>query len=312
MIAHLEPRELILELSHNCNLSCAMCGFVKERNRPEYFMTESTLRLAISAFTVPPEVVRLNGRGESTIHPHFEEYLSLIRQSWPNASLHLFTNLSTRHTPRIEMLKTYGVQLFISIDSSDPGELAEIRKGAKWEHIEKNLSTLAGHQPRPFFVFTIQAGNLHRIVDMAHLARRFEYGLIYNVVRHDAPNHRLLNLVLTQFAKVRANLQEARMNMAQAGLLCFIPDQIHGLHLDLAEATKTNGSRSICPALKRETCIQYDGYVTPCNMFHPQRLGHISEGSITQILDGHHATEFRNNHKNSSYCKNCAWLGSES
>ena len=51
--------------------------------------------------------------------------------------------------------------------------------------------------------------------------------------------------------------------------------------------------------------------VTPCNMFHPRKLGHIREGSISQILNSGPAETFRQSHKQDAYCRNCAWLGGD-
>ena len=310
-MSSIQPTELILELSHNCNLSCIMCGFTRERNRPEYFMTAQTLDAALAAFDRPPSSVRLNGRGESTFHPQFPEFIATIRNQWPSASLHLFTNLNVKDRSRVELLRSHNVQLFISLDSPDPTELSTIRKGAKWDYIGRNLELLTGHQPRPFIVFTIQPENLHRLVDIAALASKHEFGLIYNVVRSDLPDHRLLNAVIADFPQIRLAFIEAEQLLRPRGLPCLVPDQIQGVSLDLPFAAKSNGSRNACPALQRETCIQYDGSITPCNMFHPKKLGHISQGSITQVLNSARAQDFRASHKQDPYCRNCAWLGGE-
>ena len=307
----MQPSELILELSHNCNLSCIMCGFVKERNQPGYFMTETTLDQILNAFEVPPKTVRLNGRGESTIHPHFPPFLKKIRARWPDAALHLFTNLNIKDTSRVELLIAHQVQLFISIDSPDPEELALIRKGARWSYIEANLTMLRSQQPRPYFVFTVQPENMHQIFAIAELAEKFHVGLIYNVVRSDVRDFRLLNRVVTELPSIRESFAKAVVLLKLNGLPCLVPDQIQGVSLDLAATTKSNGSRSICPALLREACVQYDGAVTPCTMFHPKRLGHIRDGNISEVLASPVAQEFRVTHRQDPYCKNCAWLGGD-
>ena len=303
------PTELILELSHNCNLSCIMCGFTRERNRPEYFMNERTLNQVMSAFQQPPNIVRLNGRGESSFHPLFPEFIERIRERWPGATLHLFTNLSIKDSTRVELLRRHKVQLFISLDSPDPAELASIRRGAKWEHIERNLQLLSDHQPRPFVVFTIQPQNLHRLFDIARFAAHWKLGLIYNVVRSDVPDYRLLNKLVIEFPAIRHALLEAASLLGGRGLPCLVPDQIQGVELDLPIASTSNGNRKACPALERETCIQYDGSVTPCNMFHPAKLGHIRQGAIEDVLNSATARDFRAAHKHDPYCRNCAYLG---
>lgn len=288
-----------------------MCGFVKERNQPGYLMTEETLIQVLDAFDTPPEVVRLNGRGESTFHPKFPHFLQLIRNRWPQASLHLFTNLNIRDEERVLLLKEHHVQLFISIDSSDPEELAQIRKGANWDLMMRNFALLQNADPRPFLVFTIQADNVHRIADIAKFAHRQKSGLIYNVVRSDNPDYRLQNRLISEWEAIRSQMEEAFQLMKSSDLPCFIPDQIQGIDLGSSHAKKTNGRRNSCPALERETCVQYDGHVTPCNMFHPKVFGHIRDGSITKILSSQEAKQFRFDHKTHPYCTNCAWLGGD-
>jgi len=304
-------KELILELSHNCNLSCQMCGFVKERNQPGFLMTEQTLNQILDAFENPPEVVRLNGRGESTFHPNFQHYVRLIRSRWPKASLHLFTNFNIRDEDRVLLLKENNIQLFISMDSPDPDELGRIRKGAKLDLMLRNFALLKDVNPRPYIVFTLQAENVHQISGIAEFAHNHNVGLIYNVVRTDEPDYRLQNRLLAEWVSVRAQFQKAFSLLNSAELPCLMPDQIQGIDMDLGHARKTNGKRGSCRALERETCIQYDGHVTPCNMFHPKIFGHISEGKISKILSSPAAQNFRENHKNHPYCQNCAWLGGD-
>lgn len=310
-VTPVHPRELILELSHNCNLSCQMCGFVKERNQPGYLMTEQILTQVLDAFEIPPEVVRLNGRGESTFHPQFPQFIRLIRSRWPEASLHLFTNLNIRDEERVLLLKEHRIQLFISMDSPEPEELARIRKGANWNLMQRNFNLLRDMNPRPFLVFTLQADNLHQIKAMAQFAQNEKIGLIYNVVRSDQPDYRLQNRLIGEWQSVRTEFQEAFQLMQASGLGCLMPDQIQGIEMELGQARRTNGRRGSCPALERETCVQYDGQVTPCNMFHPQVFGHIRQGRIGHILSSAAARDFRETHRNHPYCANCAWLGDE-
>jgi hypothetical protein len=64
-------KELILELSHNCNLACVMCGFGGQPVRRERFMSQDMLDRILSQVPAAPQAIRLSGRGESTIHPEF-------------------------------------------------------------------------------------------------------------------------------------------------------------------------------------------------------------------------------------------------
>lgn len=300
-------RDLLLELSNNCNLACVMCGFGGERVTPDRFISEELLRRVFEA-VLPPRSVRLNGRGESTIHPRFTSLLSRIAVRWPNADLQLFTNLNISRREVLETIIRMDVLLYVSIDSPVKEELEDIRRGADLGLIERNLDVLRTLVRRPYFVFTLQERNLHRVGDMARYAARWRAGLIYNVVRHDVVDHHLANRLLSDYAAVRDAFILAREIMDTHGLPCQIPDQVRGVPLELADCQRTQGSGRECPALDQEACILHNGDVTPCNMFNPFVYGNILEQDYADILSGRRAAEFRATRAKSPYCQNCAWM----
>lgn len=87
------PTRLVLELSRNCNLNCSMCGFGGRPINSTLFMHSIVLQRLIDEYLVAVEEIRLNGRGESTLHPDFVPILQQVRESFPHARLTLFTNL---------------------------------------------------------------------------------------------------------------------------------------------------------------------------------------------------------------------------
>lgn len=300
-------RNLLLELSNNCNLACLMCGFGGRRVAPERFITEELLGRVFEEVP-PPRIVRLNGRGESTIHPKFTSMLSSIARHWPSADLQLFTNLNIRGREVLEAIIRRDVLLYVSIDSPVKEELEDIRRGADLGLIERCLDALRTAARRPYFVFTLQERNLHRIGDMAQYAVRWRAGLIYNVVRYDVVDHHLTNRLLSEYAAVCEAFARARETMESHGLPCQIPDQVRGVPLELADCQRTQGSGRECPALDQEACILHNGDVTPCNMFNPFVYGNILEQDYADILSGRRAAEFRATRAKSPYCQNCAWM----
>lgn len=302
-------RDLLLELSHNCNLSCRMCGFGSHRNRPEQFMTLEVLERVLESVEPAPRSVRLNGRGESTIHPQFVEFLERIRAAWPDADLHLNTNLNTTQSELVEMLADRELLIYVSVDSSDRAELEHIRRGLSVERLESNLGRLRRMKRRPLMLFTLQEANMHRIRDIAEHAARWNCGLIYNVVRYDDDDGHLLSRVLLRYAEVRRDFIEAQRTMQAAGLPCFLPNRIKGVSLDIEGTNTTHGSIDECPAIDTELCILFNGDVTPCNMFNPFVYGNLIEQDYAEVLDGVAARTFREGRPDNAYCHDCACMG---
>ena len=125
-----------------------------------------------------------------------------------------------------------------NIMSSSPGMHAEPNLDM---YVRPPTDQHLPHQPRPYFVFTLQASNIHRIADMARLARTVNVGLIYNVVRSDVPDHRVLNRVISEWAAIRSAFVEARALLDSAGLPCLIPDQIQGVEPHLPTSANRMG-----------------------------------------------------------------------
>jgi len=128
-------KELIVELSNNCNLSCKMCGFGQQKFFFEKFMRFELFQKVIIEIGKYATNIRLNGRGESTIHPKFRQMIDYTKNQCPNSNINLFTNISFRNKQILDSFINNDVQLFISIDSPNKEELENIRIGANYELI---------------------------------------------------------------------------------------------------------------------------------------------------------------------------------
>jgi len=301
--------ELILELSHNCNLACVMCGFGTRRVSAERFMTEETVARVLDAITPPPRVIRLNGRGESTIHPRFIQILRQVRTRYPDAGINLFSHLSFSRAGLIAALIDCGVQLFVSMDSHLPERLEVIRKRSKYKLVVANLDRLAAHTPRPFLVFTLQEENFDDIVPMARFACERSFHLLVNTVRRDQGIEPFARLVRARADYLRSAFGSVMELYRDQPLRCLLPDRVQGLTIATDGTRKTYGGRPRCPVIDRELCVLHDGTVTPCNMFNPYIYGNILQSSLSEILAGERFDWFSKNHKEHPYCANCACLG---
>ncbi len=303
--------EVIIELSYNCNLSCSMCGFGKHVNphSKDKFMSFENYKQLITAIGPISKSVRLNGRGESTIHPQFVDILEYSKSNYPNLGINLFSNFSFKNQKILNALIQHQVQLFISMDSPIADELETIRKGAKFHFIENNLKALKELPNRPFIIFTIQESNLHRIKDMAQFAFNHNCHILYNTIRRDQGIELFVSMVKDAKENIQKQFDEVQALYSDSNLQCLLPDQLAGIQILSQKATVTHGSMQSCPILEKELCIFYEGTTTPCNMFNPYVYGNMFEESLEEIWNGERRKNFLETHKNHYYCNNCANLG---
>lgn len=302
-------KELIIEISYNCNLSCIMCGFGQQAFDIHNFMTFEMFKKIVDELANKTDIIRLNGRGESVIHPDFEKMLDYVGQNFTDKQINLFTNLSYHKNDIIEKFIKYNVQLFISIDSNIKSELETIRKGSNYNIILNNLQQLQTINKRPFIVFTIQELNIDRIKSIANFALVNNCHILYNTVRRDTGIEKFENIVKQNIDNIKQQFLQVESIYKNTKLSFFYPNQIAGIKIGLNKTTKTHGEYIECPLLDKELCILYDGDVTPCNMFNPYIYGNIKNENIENIWNGQKRIEFIKNHKSHYYCKNCANLG---
>lgn len=303
--------EIIIELSHNCNLSCIMCGFGRNNNpyNKDKFMPFEKYRTVLNQVAPLTGTIRLNGRGESTIHPDFLPILEYTKETFPHLSINLFSNLSFASPGIINSLKKNKVQLFISLDSPFKEELETIRKGADFSFILKNIELLSDTEVRPFIIFTVQEANINLISDMGTFAFNNNCHIIFNTVRRDKGIEVFQSAVNENLSLIKQQFSDIAEIYKGSCLRYMIPDQMAGFEIYFKEAIQTHGTMKTCPALEKELCILYDGTVTPCNMFNPYIYGNIFESQLQDIWHGSKRLDFLDSYKQYYYCKNCANLG---
>ncbi len=304
--------ELIIELSYNCNLACTMCGFGGGRIRAERFMRKEMLTRILDAVGPPPKTIRLNGRGESTIHPDFTGLLWYVRNRFPNSGINLFTHFSTVKPKVLDAIIECGVQIFISVDSPNAERHAAIRRGSRLADVVANIERLAAVQNRPFIIFTLQELNFDDVVPIARFALERNLHLLVNTVRRDEGIEHFQHMVEQRVQYLKAAFDEVERLFEKTQLQCILPDQVQGIRIRAAGPQATYGSREKCPAVTQELCVLYDGTATPCNMFNPYVYGNLLEENLAQLRSGERYQWFLKNHKKHYYCANCACLGGTS
>jgi MoaA/NifB/PqqE/SkfB family radical SAM enzyme len=288
-----------------------MCGFGKDTNpfNKDKFLSFENYKTILHQIGDKTKTIRLNGRGESTIHPYFVEILNYTKQSFPQLNINLFSNFSFNNKKIIDALIVNGVQLFISMDSPKADELTLIRKGATFHFIENNIKQMKELNNRPFIVFTIQETNIHRIFEMSQFAFDNNCQILYNTIRRDEGIETFVETVKQNYISILVQFEQVRKLYDNSKLQYLYPDQLAGVELKTEKPAKTHGTMKKCPALDEELCILYDGTTTPCNMFNPYIYGNIFNKSLSKIWESKERMVFLRSHKCHYYCQNCANLG---
>lgn len=304
-------KEIIVELSYNCNLSCSMCGFGKAVNpfSTSKYLSIEKYEAILNQVGGLTETIRLNGRGESTIHPDFIRILNFTKNLYPKLNINLFSNFSFNNIEILNSLVDKGVQLFISLDSTEEDELADIRKGSRFKSILKNIEKVRNLSKRPFIIFTIQEVNIHRIFDIGNFAFQNDCHILYNTIRRDRGIESFVSIVHKNIQSIVEQFDNVHFLYKNSQLRCLYPDQLAGVYLNGVKPSRTHGSMESCPALENELCILYDGTITPCNMFNPFIYGNIFELDLNEVWEGKNRIDFLKSYKDHYYCKNCANLG---
>ncbi len=302
------PDRVVIEISRNCNLDCIMCGFGGEKLRSDLFISRSLFSRILYEVAFHAKEIRLNGRGESALHPFFAEMIRETRLL-DISLLSLFTNFSWKKDPLLETFVEHQVLLYLSIDSPVKIEFEAIRKNGSFDRFMNNLTQIRHIEPIPFFVFTIQNDNLHRIFDIAEFALEYEVGLIYNVVRVDDSSYKVdfIRKIEQSWNNIYSDLQKSKQLLEDHGLTVKIPDHIWGKKIDITDYS-TSGVLDTCPNVTNEVFIAYDGSVFPCNMFNPYSYGHLMENQFSHIWGSTNHQQFLSNHKKHSYCANCEFI----
>ncbi len=296
-------REVIIEISQNCNLECIMCGFGRMNNSKDKFMPLNRFKEVYDSVKNRTQSVRINGRGESTIHPDFKDIVEYIGKE---KEIVLFTNGNYSNPMVNELFNSYNFQLYFSMDSTVDSKLEKIRKGIKAERLYQNIKAVKTKK-RPFIIFTVQEENINEIIDIAEFAISNNCNLIYNVLRRDVGIEPFVDLVKQKKDEIISSFLVVKEMYSVSELECYIPDQMAGVVIFENEAA-TCGTTSECPNIRTELCILYNGDVTPCNMFNPYVYGNINDNQLDEILKGDKFNWFLKNHKSYYYCNNCACL----
>ncbi|MBP8231171.1 MAG: SPASM domain-containing protein [Rhizorhabdus sp.] len=177
------PRRVNLAYDMTCNLSCPSCrtGIIaagpNRRARFDKLQDEAVLPMLKHS-----ELVFVTGSGDPFASKNFRNLLHrLDAETYPNLRFLIMTNamlLTPREWKRFPTLHGRVAHLRISLDAASGPVHESIRRGARWEVMERNLSFAAELRAAEAvqaleFVFTVQTENFREMPDFVDLGIRY-------------------------------------------------------------------------------------------------------------------------------------------
>jgi hypothetical protein len=174
------PEEVNLAYDKTCNLSCPSCRTSKyaadEATRTRY---DALQERAILPMLKSTRRVTITGSGDPFASKNFRRLMErLTVEEYPDLKFHVMTNgmlFTPREWERFPALHGRVELLSISLDGASAATHETLRRGARWEVMEKNLA-FAGELRRAGLVdafhlgFVVQVENYHEMGEMISLA----------------------------------------------------------------------------------------------------------------------------------------------
>ncbi|MHA1381831.1 MAG: radical SAM/SPASM domain-containing protein, partial [Candidatus Helarchaeota archaeon] len=296
----------IIELANTCNLDCPMCRIGRYGFNNSRVMPIKLFRNIANHQFKKIELLRINGLGEASIVPQFEDYIDITDEF--RCRKEIITNLTAEIDTYLHLLDS-SYDLIISWDSANPKKYTHIRRGTNYEKQYKKLEYLASYSPHKIQLLpTLLPMNISDIKGVVQLAADFGIPkVILNVVKGypwELGINRRMDLIkkeLTSAAEI------AILN----NVTFLVPNNILGHNIDLPMGISTSTSSERCSRPFKECVIRFNGEVQVCNMFNPWIIGSLQWSNFKDIWNSRFAELFRkfvNTENKHPYCHNCVFI----
>lgn len=275
-------KEVLIELSNSCNLSCKMCSFGKYS---ENYMSIQMYEYILSK--IKTQKIRFNGRGEQTLNPNFNEIISLT-----NVPIELNTN-------GIKLVNIKDSVVHVSLDSLKHDKLKNIRCGADFFTINQNIKEYLKNNT-VCIIFTLQSQNIDEIVSIAEYCKKLNINLKYNYyksggISYDNYKHK----IMCQSEKIKADFKRVQNNYN-----FIIPSSLNGL-IQLSDINNINSNGDICKHAVESLFITYNGDVYPCGVMNNNLYGNIKEHDFEYFEN---QSFLKIKHPKNDYCVDCSYI----
>jgi len=267
------PTRLTIELTNACNFKCPHC-WREVMDRKVGFMEEDLFNKIVHE--LKPHKARTDlkiiGLGEPCLHPHFREFMGLLRHN--SVSPLLYTNGTLLRLFSHEEILDWNIQrLVVSIDGLDARSYERLRAGGKYEVVRKDLQRFYATRKKLKF-----------------RAPEIE---IRHVIMPDETSKQLM-----QFKKDWKGLGDGV--------------KFNYLAPPWAREGVESNSRSKCRDVRREFYIEYDGRSPLCGYaYGREHIGDLHRETIMQLWMAPRKQQLRDCHQRGNLdlvplCKSCS------
>jgi MoaA/NifB/PqqE/SkfB family radical SAM enzyme len=212
-----------IEITTDCNLKCAECprtvGIAEGSWTSRHMPIEEFRQLVKHAPYA--SVAVLQGVGEPTLHPQFEEFISIIKSSGKFQFIALNTNALTRSVDYYKRLFDLGLtSLSISVDSLNQEIAAICRFGTKVEKLKQRIVDLAAISPDISISMVASKLNFYDIPDTLAWLNSIGRFLveIQPAIDYKKDNHQTNALSKDEIAELVKNIHAAKARLPNISL----------------------------------------------------------------------------------------------
>ena len=144
------PLHVDLELSSACDSRCEFCPITpnnelkpKDSIFPTGFMSEKLFKKVVDECEGKASSIKLNWRGEATLHPKFNEFIDYIMQK---DFIEVMINTHGNYPPKKRDAVHKLDKIIFSIDSLSKEKYESIRRRLSFEKLQENFSLALNHR----------------------------------------------------------------------------------------------------------------------------------------------------------------------
>ncbi|MBU1727276.1 MAG: radical SAM protein [Candidatus Omnitrophica bacterium] len=136
------PLNINIELTNNCNLSCAMCPR-KQMKRPVSYLSKEVLHKIVKEMCAyKKRIIWLHLFGEPLLYPELGWAVRLLRKNCPDSKIYLSTNCQLLDEKlSLEILNSGLDMIRLCIDTVDPQVYRSLRSGGDFNKVVDNIKS---------------------------------------------------------------------------------------------------------------------------------------------------------------------------
>ena len=266
------PKRVICEMTSACNIHCKMCGREATNFKATIFDMDWLNVLEPIAHKIGE--LTLLGWGEPTLHPQFAQFL---KWAYDHNLQKFFCTNGTKLDSLKKAIFDYHTELLtVSLDGADAETNNQIRCGADFDFITKNIKELVAEKNRcgieyPYIstVMTMMESNFRQLPDYVRLASELGIQEIKGVYLTVFEQKMMDELMYDKTSELREVFDETIELGEKLGINVKLP-YLQG------EDVAGEKPHKDCYAAWRDFFLGSDGYVRSC-MSTSHKLFHINK-----------------------------------